>query len=294
MQVQLSFFRLLWLLFVAVLMHCATPNLLRWYQVAGSAYTYSYTSIGEFFAWIIGWDLILEYSVGAATVAISWSQYLIKFLSFYGIHIPTQLALSPFEAITLADGSIAHGFINLPAILVVLAITLVIIRGVGLSSVVTSVIVILKVGIVLTFIAVGWHYINPANYHPFIPSNTGTFGEYGISGIFRGAGVIFFVFIGFDIVATMAQETKNPQKNMPIGIIGSLIILYYSFHIVCLCNDRNGELSRVQRQRSSGSHSYFQNTFRLVVPINYFRYPDRLHFGDIGRFDGDNRGSFFR
>jgi Amino acid transporters len=203
--------------------------------VAGSAYTYSYTSIGEFFAWIIGWDLILEYSVGAATVAISWSQYLIKFLSFYGIHIPTQLALSPFETITLADGSIAHGFINLPAILVVLVITLVIIRGVGLSSVVTSVIVILKVGIVLTFIAVGWHYINPANYHPFIPANTGTFGEYGISGIFRGAGVIFFVFIGFDIVATMAQETKNPQKNMPIGIIGSLIIctvLFISFAYV--------------------------------------------------------------
>lgn len=192
--------------------------------VAGSAYTYSYTSIGEFFAWIIGWDLILEYSVGAATVAISWSQYLIKFLSFYGIHIPTQFALSPFETVTLVDGSVVHGIINLPAILVVLAITLVIIRGVGFSSVVTSVIVILKVGIVLTFIAVGWHYINPANYHPFIPANTGTFGEYGISGIFRGAGVIFFVFIGFDIVATMAQETKNPQKNMPIGIIGSLII----------------------------------------------------------------------
>jgi len=192
--------------------------------VAGSAYTYSYASLGELFAWIIGWDLILEYSVGAATVAISWSQYLLKFLSNYNIHIPPQLALSPFESVKSIDGTVIHGIINLPAILIVILITVVIIRGIRTSSVVTSILVVLKVSIVIVFIAVGWRYINPSNYHPFIPENTGTFGEFGISGIFRGAGVIFFVFIGFDIVATMAQETKNPKRNMPIGIIGSLVV----------------------------------------------------------------------
>ena len=192
--------------------------------VAGSAYTYSYASLGELFAWIIGWDLILEYSVGAATVAISWSQYLVKFLGYFDIHLPQQLLLSPFESITAIDGTVIHGIINLPAILIVILITAVIIRGIKTSSIVTSILVVIKVSIVLVFIAVGWNYIHPANYHPFIPQNTGTFGEFGISGIFRGAGVIFFVFIGFDIVATMAQETKNPKRNMPIGIIGSLVV----------------------------------------------------------------------
>jgi APA family basic amino acid/polyamine antiporter len=192
--------------------------------VAGSAYTYSYASLGELFAWIIGWDLILEYSVGAATVAISWSQYLVKFLGYFDIHFPPQLSLSPFESVTSVDGSVIHGIVNLPAVLIIILITAVIIRGVKTSSVVTSVLVVLKVSIVLVFIAVGWRYIQPSNYHPFIPQNTGTFGEFGISGIFRGAGVIFFVFIGFDIVATMAQETKNPKRNMPIGIIGSLVV----------------------------------------------------------------------
>jgi APA family basic amino acid/polyamine antiporter len=192
--------------------------------VSGSAYTYSYATFGELFAWIIGWDLILEYSVGAATVAISWSQYLIKFLANYGIHLPVQLVLSPFETATLSNGSVVQGYLNLPAILIVVGITLVIIRGVQTSALFNSIIVVLKVSIVLVFIAFGWQYIDPANYHPYIPKNTGTFGEFGISGIFRGAGVIFFVFIGFDIVATMAQETKNPQRNMPIGIIGSLVV----------------------------------------------------------------------
>ncbi|NWJ52576.1 MAG: amino acid permease [Bacteroidetes bacterium] len=192
--------------------------------VSGSAYTYSYATFGELFAWIIGWDLILEYSIGAATVAISWSQYLIKFLANYGIHLPVQLVLSPFETTTLSNGSVVHGYLNLPAILIVVGITLVIIRGVQASALFNSIIVVLKVSVVLVFIAFGWQYIDQANYHPYIPKNTGTFGEFGISGIFRGAGVIFFVFIGFDIVATMAQETKNPQRNMPIGIIGSLVV----------------------------------------------------------------------
>ncbi|MBX0290159.1 amino acid permease [Hymenobacter sp. HSC-4F20] len=192
--------------------------------VAGSAYTYAYATMGELFAWIIGWDLVLEYSVGAATVAISWSQYLLKFLSKYGINLPPQLVMSPFETATLADGTAVHGLVNIPAMLVVLAITLIIIRGTSGSAWFNALVVTLKVAVVLVFIALGWQYIDPANYQPYIPENTGVFGEFGWSGILRGAGVVFFVFIGFDIVATMAQETKNPQKNMPIGIIGSLLI----------------------------------------------------------------------
>ncbi|MBS1505857.1 MAG: amino acid permease [Bacteroidetes bacterium] len=192
--------------------------------VAGSAYTYAYATLGELFAWIIGWDLVLEYSVGAATVSISWSQYLMRFLSNYNIHLPAQLTASPFETLTLADGSTVTGWINLPAILIIIFITAIIIRGTKGSAIFNVIVVSLKIGVVIVFIALGWNYINPDNYVPYIPANTGTFGEFGLSGIFRGAGVVFFVFIGFDIVATMAQEAKNPQRNMPIGIIGSLVI----------------------------------------------------------------------
>ncbi len=192
--------------------------------VAGSAYTYSYATLGEFFAWIIGWDLVLEYSVGAATVAISWSQYLVRFLSTYHIYLPPQLVLSPFEKAQLSDGTTVHGYFNLPAVLIIILITLVIIRGIKGSALFTSIIVALKISVVLVFIGLGWQYINPDNYVPYIPENSGTFGEFGWSGIFRGAGVVFFVFIGFDIIAAMAQETKNPKRNMPIGILGSLII----------------------------------------------------------------------
>jgi len=199
--------------------------------VAGSAYTYAYATLGEFFAWIIGWDLVLEYSVGAATVAISWSQYLVRFLSKYDIYLPAQLLHSPFETVTLPDGSVVTGWINVPAVLVVVFITALIIRGTKGSALYNIIVVSLKIGVVIVFIALGWNYINPTNFVPYIPANTGTFGEFGISGIFRGAGVVFFVFIGFDIVATMAQEAKNPQRNMPIGIIGSLIICTVLFGV---------------------------------------------------------------
>jgi APA family basic amino acid/polyamine antiporter len=192
--------------------------------VAGSAYTYSYATLGELFAWIIGWDLVLEYSVGAATVAISWSQYLVRFLAKYDLFIPPQLILSPFENALLDDGTMVSGIINLPAVLIVVCISAIIIRGTKGSALFNAIVVALKVLVVLVFIALGWQYIKPENYHPYIPANTGTFGEFGISGILRGAGVVFFVFIGFDIVATMAQEARRPQRNMPIGIIGSLLI----------------------------------------------------------------------
>lgn len=192
--------------------------------VSGSAYTYAYATMGELFAWIIGWDLILEYSVGAAAVAISWSQYLLKFLSKYDILLPPRLVMSPFETATLADGSVVRGLANIPAMLIVLAITAIVVRGTKGSAWFNGLVVTLKVSVVLVFIALGWQYIDPANYQPYIPQNTGVFGEFGWSGILRGAGVIFFVFIGFDIVSTMAQETKNPQRNLPIGILGSLLI----------------------------------------------------------------------
>lgn len=203
--------------------------------VSGSAYTYAYATLGELFAWIIGWDLVLEYSVGAATVGISWSQYLVKFLDKFNVHIPPQLVQSPFESVTLQDGTIVNGIVNLPAVLIIFLITAIIIRGTKSSAIFNVIVVTLKVGVVIAFIGLGWQYIDPANYQPYIPNNTGTFGEYGWSGILRGAGVVFFVFIGFDIVATMAQETKNPQRNMPIGILGSLLvctILFIAFGYV--------------------------------------------------------------
>jgi basic amino acid/polyamine antiporter, APA family len=192
--------------------------------VSGSAYTYAYATLGEWFAWIIGWDLILEYSVGAATVGISWSRYLVSFLDNFNIHLPTQLVTSPFEVTKLADGTSIHGFINLPAVLIIILITSIIIFGTKGSALFNAIVVTLKIGVVLVFIALGWNYINPENYKPFIPANTGEFGHFGLSGVLRGAGVVFFVFIGFDIVATMAQETRNPKRNMPIGILGSLIV----------------------------------------------------------------------
>src|SRR5690606_21192836 len=193
--------------------------------VAGSAYTYSYATMGEFIAWVIGWDLVLEYAVGAATVSISWSRYLAKFLEGFDIVLPVSLTAGPWDG----------GLINLPAVLIVILVSLLLIRGTQESAWVNNVIVALKVGVVLVFIILGWQYINKENYVPYIPDNTGTFGEFGFSGIIRAAAVVFFAYIGFDAVSTAAQETKNPKKAMPIGILGSLVIctvLYVAFAYV--------------------------------------------------------------
>ena len=193
--------------------------------IAGSAYTYSYATLGELIAWIIGWDLVLEYCVGAATVSIGWSQTLVALLSNLGIHVPLKYAASPFQPVTLPDGTIVYGIINLPAVAIVLLVSFILIRGIRESASVNTVIVFLKVAVVIVFIAVGWAYIKPANLTPFIPQNTtGDFGHFGYSGILAGAGVIFFAFIGFDAVSTAAQEAKNPSRDMPIGIIGSLFV----------------------------------------------------------------------
>jgi APA family basic amino acid/polyamine antiporter len=204
--------------------------------IAGSAYTYAYTTMGEFIAWIIGWALVLEYALGAATVSISFSQYFGKFFHNMGIDLPAEWMHSPFESYTLADGTVmAGGNMNVVAVIIVVLISLLLIKGTQESAIVNNLLVILKVSVVLIFIAIGWSFIQPANHTPFVPENTGEFGHFGWSGILRGAGVVFFAFIGFDAVSTAAQEAKNPQKGMPIGILGSLAvctILYVLFSYV--------------------------------------------------------------
>jgi APA family basic amino acid/polyamine antiporter len=182
--------------------------------VAGSAYTYSYATMGEFMAWIIGWDLVLEYAVGAATVGISWSRYLVRFLEGFDITLPAEILGGPWDG----------GVINLPAVFIVMLMSSLLIKGTKESAWVNGIIVAIKVAVVLIFIILGWQYIQNSNYDPYIPDNTGNFGEFGFSGIIRAAAIVFFAYIGFDAVSTAAQEAKNPRRDMPIGILGSLFI----------------------------------------------------------------------
>lgn len=201
--------------------------------VAGSAYTYAYVTMGEFIAWIIGWALVLEYALAAATVSIAWSEYLNNLLVSFNIGaIPYQWCHSPMEH--SMDG--VQGIINLPALAILLVLTLVLIKGTKESAMVNGIIVFVKVAIVLLFIIIGWQFIKPENYHPFlIPSDTAgheAFNKHGWGGVLGGAAIVFFAFIGFDAVSTAAQEAKNPKRDMPIGILGSLIvctILYILF-----------------------------------------------------------------
>ena len=206
--------------------------------IAGSAYTYSYATMGEFVAWIIGWDLVLEYAVGASTVAIAWSEYFNKVLGFFGWTIPYQWIHSPFESSATGE----QGIMNIPAVFILLLLSLLLMRGTQQSAIVNNVIVVLKVSIVLMVITLGWGFINPANHTPLIPEATmyttpqGVTHAYGgIMGILGAAGVVFFAYIGFDAVSTAAQEAKNPKRDMPIGILGSLVIctiLYILFAYV--------------------------------------------------------------
>lgn len=192
--------------------------------VAGSAYTYSYATMGELIAWIIGY-LVLEYTVAATTVSISWSRYLVVFLEGVGINIPHALAACPWDG----------GIVNIPAALIVVLMSIFLIRGTEGSSIFNGFIVFLKVAVILIFVVLGWKYINAENYVPYIPANTGTLGEFGFSGVLRGAAIVFFAFLGFDAVSTAAQETKNPKRDMPVGILGSLLIctiLYMVFAYV--------------------------------------------------------------
>ena len=192
--------------------------------VSGSAYTYAYATLGELVAWVIGWDLILEYALGAATVAVGWSGNLVTLLGQMGLSFPAAFSAAPGTVVSVVGGDPVTAVFNLPAVLVTAAVTALLIFGVSESASVNAVIVVIKVAVVLIVIAAGAMFIDPANWHPFIPENTGRFGEYGWSGILRGAGVIFFAYIGFDAVSTSAQEARNPQRDMPRGILGSLAV----------------------------------------------------------------------
>jgi APA family basic amino acid/polyamine antiporter len=220
--------------------------------VAGSAYTYSYATMGELVAWIIGWDLILEYAVAASTVAIAWSEYANRVLDWFGLRLPYQWSHSPFEH----DPTGIHGMFNIPAVFILLLLTLLLIRGTKESAFVNGLIVVLKVSIVLLFIGIGWGFINPANHTPLIPTATTyvtpqgiTHAYGGILGILGAAGVVFFAYIGFDAVSTAAQEARNPKRDMPIGILGSLAfctVLYVLFAYVL------SGVASVQDFRSAG------------------------------------------
>ena len=198
----------------------------------GSAYSYAYASLGELVAWIIGWALTLEYAVGAATVSVSWSGYVVSFLGKFGLALPHALTASPFD--TDALGNSSPGIVNLPAMLIIACVSMILIRGISESAKANAVIVVVKLAVVAAVIGFGAFYVKPANWHPFIPPNAGTFGHFGVSGIFRGAATVFFAYIGFDAVSTAAQETKNPERDMPIGILGSLAICTVLYVLVCL------------------------------------------------------------
>ncbi len=212
--------------------------------VAGSAYTYAYATLGELMAWIIGWDLVLEYAMGASTVGVGWSGYFVELLKDFGVSLPAALTKAPFRWCEASDllnhaslctkaGFQATGtLVNLPAVAIVILMTIVLVVGIQESATVNNVIVVLKIGIILLFLGVGIQYIRASNFTPFVPPNTGEFGHFGVSGILRGAGLIFFAYIGFDAVSTAAQEARNPQRDMPIGIIGSLAVCTVLYMLV--------------------------------------------------------------
>jgi basic amino acid/polyamine antiporter, APA family len=200
--------------------------------VAGSAYTYAYATLGEFVAWVIGWDLILEYALGAATVAVGWSGTLVTLLHQFGLSFPAALSAAPGTLVPVPTGDPVLAVFNVPAVLVTAGVTALLIFGVSESATVNAVIVVVKIAVLLVVIGAGAFFIDTGNWHPFIPPNTGRFGEFGWSGVLRGAGVIFFAYIGFDAVSTSAQEARNPQRDMPRGIFGSLAICTVMYVLV--------------------------------------------------------------
>jgi APA family basic amino acid/polyamine antiporter len=213
--------------------------------ISGSAYTYGYATLGEFLAWIIGWDLILEYMFAASTVAVGWSEYVVSFLKEFNIVIPAEFAAAPYDHKAPADAGanvwrlFTEGWtstgavLNVPAMLIVAVITILLVLGIKESANFNNVVVAIKVGVILLFLAVGIAYINANNWQPFVPPPEGP-GKFGWGGVLRAAGVIFFAYIGFDAVSTAAQEAKKPQRDMPIGILGSLAICTVLYIAVCL------------------------------------------------------------
>jgi APA family basic amino acid/polyamine antiporter len=200
--------------------------------MSGSAYTYAYATLGEFVAWIIGWDLVLEYALAGTTVAIGWSGYVVSFLNDLGIHIPAHWQAARGTVVTLADGTTTTAILNLPAVFIIAVVTTLLVVGIKESASVNNVIVLIKLAVVILFIILAAPHVNPDNWHPFIPPNTGSREHFGFSGVVAGAAIVFFAYIGFDAVSTAAQEAKNPQRDMPIGIIGSLIICTVLYIVV--------------------------------------------------------------
>ncbi|MFO0679938.1 MAG: amino acid permease [Polyangiaceae bacterium] len=235
--------------------------------IAGSAYTYAYATLGELIAWIIGWDLVLEYALGAATVGIAWSEYLNKFLGLFGTSVPYAFCHSPFQTDPVTG---AHGIMNVSALFIVFVLTLLLIRGMRESAVVNGIIVAVKVTIVVLIIALGWKFINPANHTPYIPAPTEYTDKEGVThafggtmGILGAAGIVFFAFIGFDAVSTAAQEAKNPKRDMPIGILGSLVVctvLYVLFSHVLT------GLAPVEFFRTTGSEASVAQAIDVAMP----------------------------
>ncbi len=249
--------------------------------VAGSAYSYSYATMGELLAWIIGWDLVMEYAIGAGTVAVSWSAYFMKFCKQLGIDFPVQYALSPFDKEVLPNGEVIHGIANLPAAVIVVLMSLLLIRGTKESAWFNAVMVALKVTIVLLVVGLGWAYMNPANHSPMIPErisevvNGKTIYHFGWQGVLTGAGLIFFAYIGFDAVSTAAQEAKNPQRDLPIGILGSLFIctilyILFSWVIIGLAHytEFTGVVDKLAPVATALSHmpEQFHWLQQLIVP----------------------------
>jgi len=226
--------------------------------IAGSAYTYAYATLGEFLAWIIGWDLIIEYLFACSAVAVGWSGYMVSFLADFNIHLPVSLIAPAGSTLINVPGmgwkpetlsliqelagnginaeSLQHitAICNLPAMFIIAFLTMALVIGIKESAILNNVMVIVKVGVIILFIIIGFYFVKTFHWHPFIPKNTGGFGNFGWSGIFRASGVIFFAYIGFDAVSTAAQEAKNPQRDMPIGIMGSLGISTFLYILVAL------------------------------------------------------------
>lgn len=200
--------------------------------VSGSTYTYTYVSLGQLAAWLVGWNLILEYSIGAAAVAVGWSGYLTGTLASIGITIPPQLSTSTGQAVTLADGTTVTAIANVPAAAIVAFLTILLVRGTRESALVNNLMVTLKLIVILAFIGLGIGHISAANWHPFVPPNAGTFGMFGWSGVLHGASVVFITYVGFDAVSNCAQEAKRPQRDMPVGILGALVIATVLYVVV--------------------------------------------------------------
>ncbi len=193
--------------------------------VAGSAYSYAYATLGELVAWFIGWNLVLEYAFSVGTVAVGWSAYVVSLLAQFGIHLPETLIQPPFDRGPGDVGNVAtHAVFNLPAVLIVAVVASICYIGIRQSSAINFAIVVLKVSVVLVFVLLGAAFVTPANWHPFMPANTGDFGHFGWGGVLRATSIIFFAFIGFDTVSTCAQEANNPRRDVPLGIISSLAI----------------------------------------------------------------------